>query len=101
MSDNLKKCLKQLVSKIKDKRTRRLLSQEMSKNDCIFKAIKEIFDNAIRSNILLSSYTKKKGREHEKTIKEFMKQKLSKPRNVNWLLRGVDFYRIYYLLCLE
>lgn len=72
MSENLRKYFSdlQFVSKIKCKKTKKILLKYLAKNPQIYSALKEIAVNVIKGNVEMDSKTKSKLRKHKKSICE-------------------------------
>jgi hypothetical protein len=79
-SNNLKKCLKklELIVSVRDIKLRQKLLKDVSCNNDIFKAIKEILLNTVNLNVPLSKNQKVKLKKYEKKMK-----KLACCKNVN------------------
>jgi hypothetical protein len=77
MSQNLRNCIRELelVSKLKDGRTRRTVLSQLAKKKCIYLALREIALNIVKKNIKLPSKQLRTFLKHEKLIKALARGK--------------------------
>jgi hypothetical protein len=71
-SQNLRKCLRklELIVSVRDIKLRQKLLEDVSCNNAIFKAIKEILLNTVNSNVPLSKTQKNKLKKYEKIMRK-------------------------------
>lgn len=80
MSSTLKKYLSDLkfISGIKNKKIRENILKELSKDEMLFNALKEMVENVVRKNIPMKSKEKRLLKKYKKTLMLYMRPKISK-----------------------
>jgi len=82
MSLTLKKYIENLkfISEIKNKKIRYNILKELSKDERLYNALREIVENVLRKNIPLKNKEKKSLKKYKKTLLMYMKPKVSRKK---------------------
>lgn len=99
MSDNLKFCLKKLslIADVKDDKLRKILLRDVSCNNDIFQAIREIAVNTVNKNVPLSDSEKKLLRKYKRVLQQLAlpsKTRFTKKKQTKLVVQSGGFLSI-------